>query len=247
MFPWSLYPVMFYPILPTDNDRPPTLYALLNSIVNYDKAEDEQVKIKYLTEQGRSKIFDFYYPISDKVNKNQFEINILNHFLMRRIGYQTFTAWQIALNSKLNEIMPKYNKILDALSEWDILNDGEVMDRTSDTDNTDTTTSNNTMTTDSSGSNISDQRFSDTPENALQDVRSGEYVTNYSYNTDTTESSVESNGENTTESNGTQKIKEKIKRSPSDKISIYKQYLQEVDSVYSMIYKDLDSLFYQLV
>lgn len=247
MFPWSLYPVMFYPILPTDNDRPPTLYALLNSIVNYDKAEDEQVKIKYLTEQGRSIIFDFYYPISDKVNKNQFEINILNHFLMRRIGYQTFTAWQIALNSKLNEIMPKYNKILDALSEWDILNDGEVMDRTSDTDNTDTTTSNNTITTDSSGSNISDQRFSDTPENALQDVRSGEYVTNYSYNTDTTESSVESNGENTTESNGTQKIIEKIKRSPSDKISIYKQYLQEVDSVYSMIYKDLDSLFYQLV
>ena len=125
MFPWSLYPVMLYPILPTDNDKPPTLYAILNSIVNYDKVSDEQVKIKNLTREGRYKIFDFYYPLSSKVNKEEFEINILNHFIMRRIGYETFTSWQIALNSKLNEIMPKYNKILDALSEWDIFNDGE--------------------------------------------------------------------------------------------------------------------------
>ena len=64
MFPWSLYPVMLYPILPTDNDKPPTLYALLNSIVNYDKPEEEQAKIKNLTTLGRSKIFDFSYPLS---------------------------------------------------------------------------------------------------------------------------------------------------------------------------------------
>lgn len=247
MFPWSLYPVMLYPMLPTDNDKPPTLYALLNSIVNYDRPEDEQVKIKNLTTLGRSKIFDFTYPLSSKVNKEEFEINILNHFLMRRIGYQTFTSWQIALNSKLNEIMPKYNKILDALAEWDILNDGEIMNRTSDTDNSDSTTSNNSVTTGSSGENVSDQRYSDAPQNQLQDVQNGEYVSNYSYNTDTSSSTVESTGENTTESNGTQKIKEKITRTPSDKISIYKQYLQEINSVYTMIYKDLDSLFYQLV
>lgn len=245
MFPWNLYPVMFYPILPTDNDRPPTLYAILNSIVNY--GNDDQVKIKNLTKEGRSKIFDFYYPISSKVNKEQFEINILNHFLMRRLGYPTFTSWQIALNSKLNEIMPKYNKILDALSEWDILNDGEIMERTSNTQNSDNTVSQNSMTTESSGENISDQRYSDVPENKIQDVQSGEYVTNYSYNTDTSESTVESNGNNTTDSTGTQNVIENIRRSPSDKINIYKQYLQEVDSVYSMIYKDLDSLFYQLV
>lgn len=245
MFPWNLYPVMFYPILPTDNDRPPTLYAILNSIVNY--GNDDQVKIKNLTTEGRSKIFDFYYPLSSKVNKEQFEINILNHFLMRRLGYPTFTSWQIALNSKLNEIMPKYNKILDALSEWDILNDGEIMERTSDTSNTDNTVSQNSMTTESSGENVSDQRYSDVPENKIQDVQSGEYVTNYSYNTDTSESTVESNGNNTTDSTGTQNVVENIRRSPADKINIYKQYLQEVDSVYSMIYKDLDSLFYQLV
>ena len=33
----------------------------------------------------------------------------------------------------------------------------------------------------------------------------------------------------------------------SDKINIYKQFLESKNNIYSMIFKDLDSLFYQLV
>ena len=40
-----IFPVMF-PILPNDHPEPPTLYSLLNSIVNY--GEEEQTKIKDL-------------------------------------------------------------------------------------------------------------------------------------------------------------------------------------------------------
>ena len=51
MFPWMFYPMMLAPKLPTDNDRPPTLYALLNSIVNY--GQEDQTKIKDLREERK--------------------------------------------------------------------------------------------------------------------------------------------------------------------------------------------------
>lgn len=249
MFPWMFYPMMLAPKMPTDNDKPPTLYALLNSIVNYGK--EEQTKIKDLTKIGRSKIFDFSYPLSSKINRTEFEEMILNHFLMRRIGYDTFTSWQIALNSKLNEIMPFYNKIFDSFVDWNLFNDGEITTRTSLTINEDITNGTNNVTTNSSNNseNVSDRRYSDTPQDRLRDVQDGEYITEYNYDTDTNVSDTNTitNGINKTTSNGNQNINEEIKRSPVDKINTYKEFLENTQKIYSMIFKDLDCLFYQLV
>ena len=251
MFPWSLYPMMFYPVLPTDNDRPPTLYALCNSIVNYDKDINDKTKIKDLAKYSRETIFDFKYPLSNKVNKADFEIMIINHYLMRRIGYETFTSWQIALNVKLNEIMPFYNKILDSISEWDLLNGGEEITRNTNTLNTDTTSGNNSVTSNAQGSNtnVSDRRYSDTPQNALLDVQNGTYVSQYDYDTDTntSSSSTTSTGQNSSNSTGNEEVTESIKRTPLDKVNIYNSYLEKCQKVYTMIFKDLDCLFYQLV
>lgn len=117
MFPWWGIP-LFYPKLPADYNLPPTLFSLLNSIVNYDKEEDEQVKIKNLAKEGREEIFDFEYPLTEHITKEEFETMILNNYLMRRIGYDTLTAFKIALNVKLNSIMPLYNKMFDSLEDW---------------------------------------------------------------------------------------------------------------------------------
>ena len=110
MFP--MYPTfgMMWPnILKLRNDypEPPTIYSILNSYVNFSKETPE--KIKNLAKTGRAVIFDFDYPLTSNIDKESFECMILNHFLMRRIGYETFTAFNIALNVKLNEIMPTYN------------------------------------------------------------------------------------------------------------------------------------------
>lgn len=119
---------MFYPpILPTNNYNPPTIYSILESIVNYGK--DDKTKIKDLAKVGRSEIFDFDYPLTDNIKKEDFETMILNKFLMRRIGFETLTAFKIQLNVKLNEIMPMYNKMFDAIENWDILNDGEIIEK----------------------------------------------------------------------------------------------------------------------
>ena len=227
-----IFPVMFPPLL-SDHPEPPTLYSLLNSIVNF--GEEEQTKIKDLAESGRSTIFDFSYPLSDKIEKEDFECMILNKFLMRRIGYETLTAFKIALNVKLNEIMPNYNKLFDALDGWNILEDGEVETRVNEETNTATTS------TSSTNSGTEDLRYSNTPQNRLTDVQNGNYVTDYNYNTSSSEGSAEG------ESNGTRNIEESITRTPSNKMEIYKNFIESKTNIYSMIFSDLEVLFYGLV
>ena len=146
MIPYYNGLFMFYPFLPPNCNKPPTLYSVLNSIVNGDKDEDEYTKIKDLAKEGRSTIFNFDYPLSEYIEKEKFETMILNHFLQRRIGFETVTAFRIQLDVKLNEIMPLYNKMFSALDNWEIFNDGEVITRTG-TDNTTTQNTNQTSNT----------------------------------------------------------------------------------------------------
>lgn len=237
---------MFYPpILPTNNYNPPTIYSILESIVNYGK--DDKTKIKDLAKVGRSEIFDFDYPLTDNIKKEDFETMILNKFLMRRIGFETLTAFKIQLNVKLNEIMPMYNKMFDAIENWDILNDGEITEKSGTDDrNIDTTnTLKNSSTT--NNSEISDRRNSELPQSQLANVRDGSYVTDYNYDTNSSNSSDSSNSEGFSNSKDNNVYNEVIKRSPADKISIYKEFQENLKSVYTLIFKDLDCLFFQLL
>ena len=118
-----MFHYMMMPIFHNINTEPPTLYSLMNSIVNYNNPNP--VKISELSKNARTTIFNFDYPLSSNVTKEEFEVMILNKFMQRRIGYQTFTSWQLQLNVKLNEIMPLYNKLFDSLEGWDLFNDGE--------------------------------------------------------------------------------------------------------------------------
>ena len=221
---YKIYPFIIPPAFP-DYNLPPTLYRLLNSIVNYD--EDEQTKIKNLASAGRTSIFDFEYPLSTHVDKEDFEVMILNHFLMRRIGYETLNAFKIALNVKMNEIMPMYNKLFDALDGWNIFTSGESV----------TETGSNSLNNISSSSNISDRRYSDTPQQQLTNVQNGTYITDYNYDTDTGSVSSSTSGSDT----------RSITRTPADKIKVYKEFIENKKSIMTMIFEDLDPLFYGLV
>lgn len=206
------------------NPIPPTLYSILNSIANYDNPNP--VKIRDLARVTHSKVFDFDYTLSSAINKDEFEIEILNHYMMRRIGFETFTAFQLFLENKLKEILPYYNLMLDAFKDYNLFNNGEVINRVkSDTRNT-------TGTSGSTGEN----RLSEYPLDELDDLTDGKYVS--------TQNTSEINSNNTTNDVGSEN--ERIERSPVDKMSIYKAYLETRDSVMSMIYKKLDILFYGL-
>lgn len=206
------------------NPIPPTLYSILNSIANYDNPT--QTKIRDLARVTHSKVFDFDYELSDALSKDEFEIEILNHYMKRRIGFETFTAFQLYLENKLKEILPYYNLMLDAFKDYNLFNNGEVINRVkSDTRNT-------TGTSGSTGEN----RLSEYPLNELDDLTDGKYVS--------TQNTSEINSNNTTNDVGSEN--ERIERSPVDKMSIYKAYLETRESVMAMIYKKLDILFYGL-
>lgn len=244
---------MFIPMIPTNNMKPPTVYAILNSICNFDA--ETQTKIVDLAKVGRTKIFNFDYPLSEKVDKEKFECMILNHFLQRRINFQTITGFQIQLNVKLNEIMPLYNKMFDSLDGWNIFEDGEKTthdstdERTTNVENT----ANNSLSSNSNttSENISDLRYSKMPQNDLQNIKDGKYITEYNYNQDNATNTDESTS--TGSSSGTSNTKdnnilhEEWNRSPADKIAIYKEFQENLKSIYGMIFKDLECLFYGLV
>ena len=176
MIPYYNNYFWFYPFLPPNNNLPPTMYAILESIVNPDVDLNDpapDVKIKDLAKAGRSTIFNFDYPLSSKVDKEKFECMILNHFLQRRIGFETVTAFRIQLDVKLNEIMPFYNKMFDALENWDIF-DGETMERTGKddrkTENKNNTKNNLTNHSSTITNDTSDRRNSELPQSRLEDV-----------------------------------------------------------------------------
>lgn len=244
-----LYPMfnflMVSPLFtPTDN-RPPTIYDLLDSIVNYGR--DDQTKIKDLAKAGRSVFFNFNYPLSSNIKKEDFECMILNHYMQRRIGFQTFTAFQLQLNVKLNEIMPLYNKMFDAIQNWDIFNDGEITKRTGQENKTNET--NNTLSNQSNTVNDkkSDRRYSDLPQNQLTDLQDGNYVTEHNYDLETNSSEDNSQSNGTSNSNDTNNYNETIEKSPADKIQIIKEMQENIKNIYTLIFKDLDILFYSLI
>lgn len=246
MMPYDNYGNLFFvPFIPVMNEKPPTLYSLLQSIVNYGK--DEQTKIKDLAKAGRTKIFDFDYPLSDKITKEDFECMILNHFIMRRIGFDTLTAFKIQLDVKLNEIMPMYNKLIDLLYEENAF--GEITKKTGKDNRVVQNATTNEMENSSNTSheNISDRRGSDTPQNYLENVRDGSYVTEYHYdkdnskNTDNSKSNGKSNS-NTKDDNIYEETTSRI-----NLFEVYAKLNEEIKNIYTMIFKDLDCLFYQLV
>ena len=244
MFP--PFGMMWPNLLPLRNDypEPPTVYSILNSYVNF--AKDNPEKIKDLAKTGRAVFFDFDYPLTTNISKEDFEVMILNKFMMRRIGYETVTAFKLQLNVKLNSIMPIYNKLFDALDGWEIFNDGEKVTRTNTINRSGTDVNNTTGSVTSTDSSTSDQRYSDTPQNHLSDVANGEYVTDYRKNSDSGSSSSNSTGSSTTNSNGTENVSETIIRTPADKMSLYRSFIESRKSIYDMIFNDLEDLFYKI-
>lgn len=269
---------MWTPFLPTNCSKPPTIYSLLQSIVNYD--ENEITSTSNLAKNGRFQIFDFNYPLSSHVDKEYFECMILNHFMMRRIGYETLTAFKLALNVKLNEIMQNYNLLFDALYEWSLFDNGEIVTRNvsdsrskhntiSGTNATQTSASgtssdSTSLTGTTSDSTTSDRRYSNMPNNQISNVQDGSYLSEYNYDHNTGTGSSSSTGTSSGTSSNTTNVQgvnaenstltdagtllETITRSNDDtkQLDILIKFTENKKNIYSMIFKDLDVLFYQL-
>lgn len=183
-------------------DKPPTLYSILNAHINF--GSDTYVKTGDLAAAGRTFVFDFNYTLSEEINKEDFEELFIDHFLERRIGFETFNSFKIHLRAKLREILPYYNTLFDALADLKIIYNDTYMETLKDTvqdeftetldrDGTSETVTDGTKTetgtigtagneTHTGTDTVHTQdytKFSDTPQNQLSNVTQNKYMTDY--------------------------------------------------------------------
>lgn len=156
--------------------KPPTLYSIMNSLVNFNS--EEKTKIIDLPAKARDLIFDFDYwtfpkeLVDDELIKSEkqkfVEEQILNHFIERRIGFETVTSFKIHLKERMNQLMPMFIPLFDVLTEEDYF----IM-----YDEYKEITHNETTSGETSGGTIN--KYSDTPQGQLSRVSNDTYLTDY--------------------------------------------------------------------
>lgn len=124
-----------------------------------------------------NKVFNFDFPIFDENYRQVLCKKILKHYYTREIAHETVGRWKLALNAKLNEIMPYYNQLYKSeLLEFNPFYDVDLT-RSREGSGTSNKTSNNTENNSGTSKNVSSgsgtnntvtlNRYSDTPQNSM--------------------------------------------------------------------------------
>ena len=146
------------------------------------------------------KIFSSF-PIYDEAHRADLCKKILRHYYMDEIAFETYGLWQLAINTKLVEIMPQYNSLYKASAE--IINPlynkslTRQYDGTSKGTNKDTRTDNLTDTS----SSTTTASGTDTRTDNLTDTNGGSLITKSdSKRTDALKAVTDTNSSSTTTS-----------------------------------------------
>lgn len=79
-------------------------YASLNESKGYNDIET-------ILDNSWDKVFDFPFPMFSEEYREDLCKKILRHYYTREICEETVGLWKLRLNSRMNEIMPYYNKL----------------------------------------------------------------------------------------------------------------------------------------
>lgn len=223
--------------------------------------------VQKILEKSAPLIFDFDFPIFDENYRKCLEIKILRHFYTREIGFESVGLWKLKLCTKLNEIMPYYNKLYKSeLLEFNPLYTANIKrERKTDYDSNRNTSNNETVksTSESNSSAITNNStvnvnlFSNTPQGALTGVETENYLTdarkitnsdnNSSSTSNSTTDNVTNSGNGTDALNSTENYLESVigfeGNSASDLLIKYRDTFLNIDM---MIIEDLETLFFQL-
>lgn len=151
---------------------------------------------------------------------------ILKHYYLREIGCETVGIWLLWMNTKLEEIMPYYNKLYESeLIKFNPMYDVDWNRKGNKTGNESgsgsrSTSGNNSGTNTQSGtsSNTRKDLYSDTPQGALTCVESETYLTNARKVSDSGETGV----------NGSTSGSYEDSESSSNKVDTTEDYVESV-------------------
>lgn len=217
-----------------------------------------------------NKVFNFEFPIFDENYRQVLCRKILKHYYTREIAHETVGRWKLALNAKLNEIMPYYNQLYKSeLLEFNPFYDVDLT-RSREGSGTSNKTSNNTETNSGTSKNVSSgsgtsntdtlNRFSDTPQNSMDTqgiadsvpltsvtkVNEDNTTTNESTDTLTRNDSKIGNG--TENINNTDKYIETVKgkQGTENYSSLLKKFRETFLNIDMMIIEDCSDCFFTL-
>lgn len=217
-----------------------------------------------------NKVFNFDFPIFDENYRQVLCRKILKHYYTREIAHETVGRWKLALNAKLNEIMPYYNQLYKSeLLEFNPFYDVDLT-RSREGSGTSNRTSNNTETNSGTSKNVSSgsgtsntntlNRFSDTPQNSMDTqgiadsvplttvtkVNEDNATTNES--TDTLTRDDNKTGSGTENINNTDKYIEKVKgkQGTENYSSLLKKFRETFLNIDMMIIEDCSDCFFTL-
>ena len=119
-----------------------------------------------------SSVFNFDFPIFDESYRRPLEIKILKHYYTQEIGEETVNLWKLRLDTRLNEIMPYYNKLYESeLLQFDpMINNRYRKDggRTGQTSNQESSSGNSATETKMTSGTW--DLYSDTPQGGINGV-----------------------------------------------------------------------------
>lgn len=217
-----------------------------------------------------NKVFNFDFPIFDENYRQVLCRKILKHYYTREIAHETVGRWKLALNAKLNEIMPYYNQLYKSeLLEFNPFYDVDLT-RSREGSGTSNRTSNNTETNSGTSKNVSSDsstsntdtlnRFSDTPQNSMDTqgiadsvplttvTKVNEDNTTTNASTDTLTRNDTKTGNGTENINNTDKYIETVKgkQGTENYSSLLKKFRETFLNIDMMIIDDCSDCFFTL-
>lgn len=217
-----------------------------------------------------NKVFNFDFPIFDENYRQVLCRKILKHYYTREIAHETVGRWKLALNAKLNEIMPYYNQLYKSeLLEFNPFYDVDLT-RSREGSGTSNKTSNNTETNSGTSKNVSSgsgtsntdtlNRFSDTPQNSMDTqgiadsvplttvTKVNENNTTTNESTDTLTRNDNKTGSGTENINNTDKYIETVKgkQGTENYSSLLKKFRETFLNIDMMIIEDCSDCFFTL-
>lgn len=217
-----------------------------------------------------NKVFNFDFPIFDENYRQVLCRKILKHYYTREIAHETVGRWKLALNAKLNEIMPYYNQLYKSeLLEFNPFYDVDLT-RSREGSGTSNKTSNNTETNSGTSKNVSSgsgtsntdtlNRFSDTPQNSMDTqgiadsvplttvTKVNEDNTTTNESTDTLTRNDNKTGSGTENINNTDKYIETVKgkQGTENYSSLLKKFRETFLNIDMMIIEECSDCFFTL-